>query len=265
MLTSLEIKNFRTFSHLRIERLGQVNLILGKNNVGKTTLLEALRLYGSSWPPDAAASMLYDRGEIGRRPEGGSLPLLQAIFHGRRPAKGSVATIGPLDGPKNGHVLRITAELEDLQSVRNGARLEGALASDVPFRLRYDLPGREFQQHANGTTGYTSRYEEIDVDEALRASLPPLLRGMGNPTTAIETARRWDRIALTEGEKHVIDVLQLISPIRGLTYVADPRREYACARQKPALKEYPNLFHWHRLGTVFLGCLKLRWQWNGSQ
>ena len=47
MLTSLEIKNFRTFAHLRIERLGQVNLILGKNNVGKTTLLEALQVYAS--------------------------------------------------------------------------------------------------------------------------------------------------------------------------------------------------------------------------
>ena len=111
MLTSLEIKNFRTFAHLRIERLGQVNLILGKNNVGKTTLLEALRLYGSLWPPQTAVSILYDRGEIGRTPEEGSLPLLQAIFHGRRPAEGSTATIGPLEGSENDHVLRITASL----------------------------------------------------------------------------------------------------------------------------------------------------------
>ena len=47
MLSSLKIRNFRTFSHLFIERLGRVNLILGKNNVGKTTLLEALFIYGS--------------------------------------------------------------------------------------------------------------------------------------------------------------------------------------------------------------------------
>ncbi|RJP31989.1 MAG: hypothetical protein C4527_06955 [Candidatus Omnitrophota bacterium] len=45
MLPSLEIKNFRTFEHLTIEKLAQVNLITGKNNVGKTTLLEAVNFY----------------------------------------------------------------------------------------------------------------------------------------------------------------------------------------------------------------------------
>ena len=47
ILDSLEIHNFRRFRHLRIERLGRVNLIVGKNNVGKTSLLEALRFYAS--------------------------------------------------------------------------------------------------------------------------------------------------------------------------------------------------------------------------
>jgi AAA15 family ATPase/GTPase len=42
ILNSLEIRNFRAFHHLCIERLGRVNLIAGKNNVGKTCLLEAL-------------------------------------------------------------------------------------------------------------------------------------------------------------------------------------------------------------------------------
>ncbi len=42
ILNSLEIQNFRLFRHLRIERLGRVNLIVGQNNIGKTCLLEAL-------------------------------------------------------------------------------------------------------------------------------------------------------------------------------------------------------------------------------
>ncbi|MBE0497179.1 MAG: AAA family ATPase [Campylobacterales bacterium] len=36
------IKNFRQFSHITLEDIGQFNLILGDNNVGKTSLLEAL-------------------------------------------------------------------------------------------------------------------------------------------------------------------------------------------------------------------------------
>lgn len=44
-LNSLEIRNFRGFRHLQIEHLERVNLIVGKNNVGKTNLLEALQMY----------------------------------------------------------------------------------------------------------------------------------------------------------------------------------------------------------------------------
>jgi AAA15 family ATPase/GTPase len=44
MLHSLHIKNFRLFRDLEIEPLSRVNLIAGKNNTGKTALLEALAL-----------------------------------------------------------------------------------------------------------------------------------------------------------------------------------------------------------------------------
>jgi len=40
----VEIENFRSFSELKIEGLGDVNIIVGKNNTGKSTFLEALFL-----------------------------------------------------------------------------------------------------------------------------------------------------------------------------------------------------------------------------
>jgi AAA15 family ATPase/GTPase len=45
LLDSLEIKGYRCFEHLTIEKLGRVNLIVGKNNVGKTALLEAVEIF----------------------------------------------------------------------------------------------------------------------------------------------------------------------------------------------------------------------------
>jgi AAA15 family ATPase/GTPase len=45
MLDSLCIKNFRCFEDLTIKSLGRVNLIVGKNNSGKTTLLEAISFF----------------------------------------------------------------------------------------------------------------------------------------------------------------------------------------------------------------------------
>lgn len=47
LLPSLHIEGFRAFRNLTIPRLGRVNLVVGRNNVGKTTLLEALRVYAS--------------------------------------------------------------------------------------------------------------------------------------------------------------------------------------------------------------------------
>lgn len=45
LLNSLEIKGYRGFEHLTVDRLGRVNLVVGKNSVGKTALLEALYFY----------------------------------------------------------------------------------------------------------------------------------------------------------------------------------------------------------------------------
>lgn len=45
MLNSLIIKNYRNIKSLEIPALARVNLFSGQNNVGKTTLLEAIYLY----------------------------------------------------------------------------------------------------------------------------------------------------------------------------------------------------------------------------
>ena len=63
ILNSLEIQNFRLFRHLRIERLGRVNLIVGQNNIGKTCLLEALWVYAHRGELAAIWELLEARGE----------------------------------------------------------------------------------------------------------------------------------------------------------------------------------------------------------
>lgn len=47
MYRSFTIKNFRCFDELTVEGMGRINLIAGKNNVGKTALLEALWVHSS--------------------------------------------------------------------------------------------------------------------------------------------------------------------------------------------------------------------------
>jgi AAA15 family ATPase/GTPase len=56
MLESFQINNFRLFQHLEVGRLSRVNLVVGRNNAGKSTFLEAVELYASS----ASSTVLLD-------------------------------------------------------------------------------------------------------------------------------------------------------------------------------------------------------------
>ena len=64
MLDSLHIQNYRLFKDLKIEKLGQVNLIAGKNNTGKTALLEAIRIYQNNFNSDIILNVLSLRETI---------------------------------------------------------------------------------------------------------------------------------------------------------------------------------------------------------
>jgi AAA domain, putative AbiEii toxin, Type IV TA system/AAA ATPase domain len=49
MISTLELKQFRGLEHIKFENLGRANLIIGGNNTGKTSILEALvLLHGNS-------------------------------------------------------------------------------------------------------------------------------------------------------------------------------------------------------------------------
>jgi predicted ATPase len=61
MLKAIEIENFRGFKNLRME-LAPVNLISGKNNTGKTAILEAIFLQMGPLQPQLATSFSH-RGE----------------------------------------------------------------------------------------------------------------------------------------------------------------------------------------------------------
>lgn len=64
MLDSLHIKNFRCFEDLTIPSLGRVNLIVGKNNSGKSTLLEAIAVFAQGGSTKSIKNLLNKRHEF---------------------------------------------------------------------------------------------------------------------------------------------------------------------------------------------------------
>jgi AAA15 family ATPase/GTPase len=45
ILNSIQIKNFRGFDNLDIDGFSQINLFIGRNNSGKSSVLEAIFFY----------------------------------------------------------------------------------------------------------------------------------------------------------------------------------------------------------------------------
>ena len=61
-MKSISIKNYKNLNGLTIESLSQVNLIVGKNNVGKSTLLEAISIFATGGDISWLYSLLEMRG-----------------------------------------------------------------------------------------------------------------------------------------------------------------------------------------------------------
>jgi len=64
MLTSLSMKGYRAFKNLEIEDLGRVNLFVGRNNCGKTSILEASEILLGGTDPAIVIRSTIRRGEI---------------------------------------------------------------------------------------------------------------------------------------------------------------------------------------------------------
>ncbi|MFN0014287.1 MAG: AAA family ATPase [Saprospiraceae bacterium] len=64
MLDHLDIRNFRIFEELRINGLNRINLFAGKNNAGKTALLEALRIWAAQGDSTVVNHIISKRNEF---------------------------------------------------------------------------------------------------------------------------------------------------------------------------------------------------------
>lgn len=67
MFRSVQVENYRGFASYTLSDIAQVNLLVGRNNVGKTSLLEVAELAQSSAPLTTLRSIALRRRELGGR------------------------------------------------------------------------------------------------------------------------------------------------------------------------------------------------------
>ena len=145
MMKSIQFSNYRGFKNYRLEGLSRVNLLVGKNNCGKTSLLEGIHFLASGGDGMVLSNTAMHRGEIIHAGEsGGKLPDISHFFSGhniRNDAEFSIscdnglASVGvkiiPLENSGLIDPYRIT-ELHRLPPAY-GMRIEGSKSKELTF------------------------------------------------------------------------------------------------------------------------------------
>ncbi|MFY9261191.1 MAG: ATP-binding protein [Gallionella sp.] len=231
MLNDLRIKNFRMLEDLHIAKLGRVNLIVGKNNCGKSTVLEALRLYAHRFHPH----------------------VLQEIFsaYGESPFKRMVGKDETYNWAalKNLFPLRKLPETEDQES---GISLEskGECLLSLSFDPPIDLPVFDDEMGlipVGGVPSYFRKgnlvvrtgeeWHQFDLEGAISRQVffgdyAYWFPALGEtPCGYVSTqllpqtllAKLWDATVWTPDEDLVLEALQLIEPnVHAMRFISDP-------------------------------------------
>ncbi len=285
MLKSLEIKNFRILEDFKVSNLGRVNLIVGKNNLGKSTVLEALRIYAGNAQRGLLEEIAEGHDETYRQRETEQIEsdiqlLFEAFFAGRQFPQDEALAINIGEIASGDDALRIEhgffIEEEDSvkddlgEIIRTRTRLKR-----IPNPSSDDILSEEISPALFVTKGERS-FPPIQLDKNLRTSFryPPMKISGTLPCSVIPTqfisiddlADEWDRIVFTEHEEVVRDALRIITPeFENLTFVRndkgnkDPRqmRQVFHRSAKVKLSDSPHLVPLNSLGDGMLQVLQL--------
>ena len=225
-LPNLTIKGFRGIDELSIPRLGRVTLLAGKNSVGKTTVLDAVRVYAARGRYSTLHELLTRRDEvIVALDENGEQviePSWASLFYGREFSEETRIAVGP--HKRMGQLTIENVLLTDDQMTQM-ARLFGdnfirervrALKIMFQYKERYiPLNTPEFALRTLSLSGiarnaiFRREIREFSDEKDMPAPIEYESLGPGLLSNDV-MALFWDNVALTKGENHAVRALGLI-------------------------------------------------------
>jgi ABC-type polar amino acid transport system ATPase subunit len=217
LFDSLETRRFRAFDFLKIEQLGHVNLILGKNNVGKSTVLEALYLHANIGSPHVMLAILAERDEpYSKLYTTEEEPAMWNLFHGR-PALEQISDsiqIGRAGAPDSAltfsvmwsphpddkHIATTYMRAGPINNTDNSIPAVVIKFGSLQHVLRLDKSSDDLYRHWR-----------IQINADSNLVTPCVFVGPGGlGYSALQTL--WKEIALSDAKNDVVDALRIISP-----------------------------------------------------
>lgn len=228
-LKSLHIKGFKALNDLIVPEIADINLFVGKNNTGKTTILEALSLLLCRDIRIRIHNLLTDRGEwamnrwshVSRRGSIGPLDVsFEALFSGRPDLSPELSfnIFGSLGDP-------------DLEIRFVWLRLERRDDASVSY-----LPSSGPEDDLDAIPGLSVRRGSfvalLPLDRINRTIARRVAREAPDNNVVFlksaglnmeEIGQIWDSVALTDDEDDVVEALRIIAPsLEKLVMVQSP-------------------------------------------
>lgn len=233
---SLRIKGFRGIDSLTINRLGRVTLLAGRNGTGKTTVLDAVRIFADRGRLSSLTAVL-DRseeyaGRVNGEKEVRQVPDFGALFHGRQAKTGTSFRVG-LNRDSQAQLLVEVSSTDDMPEEWMSTLRKLSLSAQV-LRIAFGqfeefLPVFD-EDFAAGRWGWPRRLipDDDGRPKALRAEVlgPGLLNNL-------DLDQRWGEIALTAQEPVAIRALNLAVSHRigGVAVVSGGARTHSRSRR----------------------------------
>lgn len=227
-MKDFKIYNYKCLGNVEISDLKRVNLFTGKNNTGKSTILEALSLFAVKGNFNWIRQLLEVRGEINNyRDETVSVEnninILSSFFSNRKVGF-KENDFFKISTDKDEVIFRFVRFLEEevVDKDETGSEViigkRKILTDDfnddsVSFGLEIKSNGNSQIYHLDRHL-FRRRYTTIDSINF------HLINSKGDDI--INSANLWDKITLSEKEEFVIDALKIIEPnINRLSFVGE--------------------------------------------
>ncbi|MDJ0797434.1 MAG: AAA family ATPase [Calothrix sp. MO_167.B12] len=140
MFKSIKIENFRCFQSFELQQLGRVNLLVGKNNSGKTSILEAIQILSSQNNLQPLADIMINRGEYIWDDNGrGKRELdIRHLFYGHE-----------IEGDSKFYISGINNEIEEnmLISIEKNPSFDRQNHSDEELQQKFHTSGHEIEKN----------------------------------------------------------------------------------------------------------------------
>ena len=230
MIKTLKLHRYRGFESYQLTDLARVNLVVGKNNCGKTSILEAVELLISLGHPLVLLASAIRRNELDDEEDDsnqGSKPNISHVFYGHRCEPGGSFELSSPDSQQS-----LTATVLPLEYVPDDANLERITkdgrriySDEEPMKFGLRL-FRNKQNQIIFPIGENGRF--------LQRLWPGYLRDYGNSPKATVRFLNFDRSSmrsawnalLAEGREAEIETaMRILMPeINSIHFLAGDRR-----------------------------------------